>query len=110
MNWVAKKGGDPKDVRKINLASTDICGLQLNWHWHNEKFQDVVEMTNIDKCVDVAAKYLSSFLKTYKIHDAIGCYHYCKPGSNTHKRYSQKVMAIFEEYNPDYYSRIANVN
>ena len=100
INDAIYNGMPSKSVERINVASTDICGMQLNYKWQNSAFSDVVEMTDIDKCTNHAAKYLSKLITSHGISAGTGCYHYCKPESKKHKSYVKKIRNTVGILNP----------
>lgn len=102
MKDAASRGINTKEIKKINIRSTDICGLQINWHWHEKNFRDVIELTDVEVCIDYAAKYLSGFLKKYPLKKAVGCYHNCNVNSPDHHKYSKVIMQKYLKYREKY--------
>jgi hypothetical protein len=108
INDAISRGESSKLVKRLNVASTDICGMQLNYKWQNNGFSDVVEMTDINKCTDHAAKLLSKLISSYGISKGTGCYHYCKPETKRHKGYVKKIQAGIQKINPDIAKLLTN--
>jgi hypothetical protein len=90
-------------IQKLNLMSTDICGTQLNYYWNESAFSDVIEMTNIDKCLNRSAQLLKLYISKHGFSKGVACYHNCNTKSKAHKRYKKKFIQAYSKQFSEYY-------
>jgi len=82
-------------INKVNPKNSDICLMQVNYRWHGkDNFRSVNEMFDPEKCINYAAKYLSTLINRHGLDKGIGCYNGCgksKSDQITMKSYIRKV-------------------
>lgn len=95
-------------IQKLNIKSTDICGTQLNYYWNEASFNNVIEMTDIHKCLERSAQLLKNHINTHGFEVGVACYHNCDQKSDFHRIYKRKFLNEYRKLFPKQYDLITS--
>lgn len=77
----------------------DVCPMQMNWRWHQKRFDDLWQATNPKDCIQEAANYLVEISKMNNRNgwmSIVGGYH--NLNRNIGNNYANGVKRICKQY------------
>lgn len=76
----AHQGARNSKIRKLNVESTDIGLMQINWYWHGKNVPSLERLFDVTYNVAYSAFYLQKLLARHgDLETAIGFYHSSDP-------------------------------